>query len=79
MKKKASKDPDEGKEGTADEIPIPRKMEAHCKERKPAPTALLASQLGWQGTFAPRKIQNARRILPLHIVSRSPGCSFPWA
>ncbi len=34
-KKKASEDPDEGKEGTADDIPIPRKMEARCKERKP--------------------------------------------
>ncbi len=58
-KKKASKDPDKGKEGTADDIPIPRKMEGRCKEREPRrhptiragaksrPIALLASQLGW--------------------------------
>ncbi len=35
MKKKASKNPDKGKEGTADDIPIPRKMDACRKEREP--------------------------------------------
>ncbi len=34
-KKKASKNLDKGKEGTADDIPIPCKMEARRKERKP--------------------------------------------
>ncbi len=32
-KKKTSEDPDEGKEGTADDIPIPRKTDARRKER----------------------------------------------
>ncbi len=34
-KKRPSKDLDEWKEGTADDIPITCKMEAHHKERKP--------------------------------------------
>ncbi len=34
-KRKPNKDPDEGKEETADDIPIPCKMEACCKEREP--------------------------------------------
>ncbi len=34
-KKKTSEDMDEGKEGTADDIPIPRKMEARRREREP--------------------------------------------
>ncbi len=35
MKRKPNKDPDEGKEGMADDIPIPHKMKARRKERKP--------------------------------------------
>ncbi len=35
MKRKPNVDPDKGKEGTADDIPIPCKMEVHCKECKP--------------------------------------------
>ncbi len=35
MKRKSNEDQDEGKEGTADDIPIPCKMEACHKECKP--------------------------------------------
>ncbi len=90
-KRKQSKDPDEGKEGTTDDIPIPCKMEARCMEREPGGRPTARARAGSRinrsasksarsaGDFGTPQKENARRIMLVCIGSQSPGCSFPWA
>ncbi len=91
-KKKLTKDPDKGMEGTADDDqPIPCKRDARQKEhehgRRPnvragagSRTTCSASEVAkLAGDFGTHATENARHSLPLHIKSWSPGCSFPWA